>query len=254
MMLGMKTLIQKISILGLKEKETCVYSSLLSMSKGTVTDIAVKTGIKRTSVYQHLESLLKKDFISQTVSGKRVFYTAEDPQKILSFLTKKETEIQNIKKTVEKILPELKDLYKNSFSRPNIRFFRGKEGVKKVYEEMAISQKNIYSFFSPRRFFKVFSQKENDEILMRLFKNGGTIYNLIERSSAATERLKLQKYHEFVMSKMLPGHFTFSSDILIGKDMTAFISFDSLIAIVIEDDGIARLQKNIFMEFWKNLR
>ncbi|OGY89343.1 MAG: hypothetical protein A2458_00435 [Candidatus Kerfeldbacteria bacterium RIFOXYC2_FULL_38_9] len=89
---------------------------------------------------------------------------------------------------------------------------------------------------------------------MTLYKNGGMLYNLIEKSDEADKRLQIKKYNSFVKTKILPDKFTFNTDLLIVGDTIALISFDNLIAVTIQDAAIARLQKNIFEMIWKSIK
>lgn len=119
---------------------------------------------------------------------------------------------------------------------------------------MISSNKNIYSFFSPKKLFGLFSYEENDDLLMKLYNNGGILSNLIEKSDEADKRLEIKKYSKFVRNKILPDDFKFDTDLLIGNDSIAMISFDNLISVIIKDKAIANLQKNIFKTVWKSLK
>ena len=126
----MEKLREKLIGLGLKEKEADVYLAVLSFKKSTVTDINKKSGITRTNVYQYLESLLRKELICKTVSGKRLYYRAENPRNIISYLNKEKVEIERKKEKIEKIIPELKTIFNESMERPSVKFYEGKDGIK----------------------------------------------------------------------------------------------------------------------------
>lgn len=248
----MKNSEQKIFIPGLTEKEADVYLSVLSLGKATITDIARKSFIKRTSVYIYLKSLLQKDLISQTVFKKRIFYVAENPEKLTFLLQRRETSLTKERQVIEKILPELSSLFVHSFSKPNIFFYEGKNGIRLVYEKVLNHHKKIYSFFSPRKFFQMFSHKENKEIISLLEINGGILLNLVEKSDMDVKQFKIQEYKSFVRHKLLPKNFSFETDFLIAGDLLAMISFDKQIAVIIEDSAITHLQKQLFLTLWKN--
>lgn len=250
----MKTIASKLGKLGLKNKEITIYLSILSMGRGNITDISKKTGIKRTSIYQYLETLLKENLIYQTAVKKRTFYVSENPKKIIKLLENRKNEIEDRKKDIEKIMPNLESLYSMSFSKPSINFYEGKDGIKTVYNEMISSHKNIYSFFSPKKFFEIFSYAENDKLLMDFFHNGGMLYNLIEKSAETEKRLNIKKYGAFVKNKVLPDNFKFETDLLIGNDSVAMISFSNLTGVIVKDKAITDLQKNIFKHVWKSLK
>lgn len=245
---------EKLLNLGINDKEADIYLSILTIGQGTVTDIARKAGIKRTSIYQYIETLLKEGLVFKTAFKKRTLYAPEDPKKIIRLLEDKQNKIERNKQEMTEVIPGLESLYNASLSRPSVSYYEGKDGIREVYNEILLNNKNVYSFFSPRKVFKLFSYEENDAMLMKLYNNGGMLYNIIERSDEAEKRLEIKKYNAFVKSKVLNESFKFDTDLLIGKDEIAMISFDNLMGVLIKDKAIASLQKNIFQSIWKSLR
>jgi HTH-type transcriptional regulator, sugar sensing transcriptional regulator len=247
----MNNLKEKLANLDLSSREADVYLAILSLGKSSISDISRKSKIKRTTVYEYIESLLKKNLIYKTAEKKRTFYCVENPNKIIKLLDDKKAEIDFKKQQIGKVIPELQSLYSSSFNKPNISFYEGEQGIKQVYEEMLNTHKNVYSIFSPVSFFKLFSFEENHRLLMILFNNGGILHNLVEKSDKAIERLKRKEYSIFVKNKLLPDGFKFETDLLIVDDTIALISFRNLVGVIIKDRAIADLQKNIFNLIWK---
>ncbi|MFA5993928.1 MAG: helix-turn-helix domain-containing protein [Parcubacteria group bacterium] len=250
----MKMINDNLSKLGLKDKETEIYLAILGMGRGTITDISKKSGIKRTSVYQHLEVLLKEGLLYQTAVKKRIFYAPENPKKILSFMEKKKRDIDLKRQSIEKIIPELENIYARSFNKPQVSIYEGKSGIWEVYGKMTDTWQDIYSIFSPKAFFTLFSFEQNDKLLVRLEERGVKLHNLVEKSDTAFKRLKMKKYDSFVKSKVLPEELKFATDLLVTKDRLALISFSSLVAVVIEDKDIADMQRNFIKFIWKNAK
>lgn len=250
----MENIKEKLAVLGLSEKEIDVYSAILDLGKGTITDISRKTGIKRTTVYEYIESLLKKELLCKTADKKRTFYCLENPKKIARLLDKEKKEIEEKRSKIEKIIPELESLYSASFKKPSISFYDGKDGIKNVYQQILSTHKNIYSIFSPENFFKLFSAKENYDLMMGLYRNGGMLRSLVEKTSKPIKELKEKEYKKFIKSKQLPDGFKFETDLLVVNDTVALISFKSMVAIIIKDQAIANLQQNFINVIWKGIK
>ena len=250
----MENLKKALEELDLSDKESEVYLAVLALGKGILSDIARKARLKRTTAYEYVESLLRKGLIYKTAEKKRIFYCAENPQKIPKLFEKKKNEIENKERKMEKYIPELTSLFSASFSKPVISFYEGKDGIKEVYWQMLNTYKIVHSFFSPASFFKLFSLKENDELLKHLYKNGGELRNLVERSDKAVERLRQKEYNSFVKNKLLPEGFRFETDLLIVDDTVTLISFKNLVGVIIQDKAIAEMQKNIFDLIWKGIK
>ena len=106
----------QLAKLDLKDSEIKIYISLLSTGKASISDISRKTSINRTTVYSPLESLLKKGLLFKTTNKKRILYSAENPKKIISILKAEKRQLDQKQKNIEKIIPELEGIFKNSFN------------------------------------------------------------------------------------------------------------------------------------------
>lgn len=249
----MDKLEEKLGLLDLNRKEIAIYLAILSGGKNTISGISARSKVKRTSIYQHLQVLLDKGLVYKSADRKRVLYVAEDPEKIVNVVETQKRRLDRQKVELEKIIPELQSMFSVAFDKPKVNFYEGRDGIKNIYKEFLETHQNVYSFFSPHHFFKLFSQEENDELLMRLYKNGGQLHNLVERSDEAAARLKMEKYKRFTKSKLLPVDFKFENDLLVAGDKVALISFKNLIGVIICDQSIADLQRNMFKLIWSHI-
>src|SRR3989338_7780452 len=91
-----KELPAALRTLGFSEKEATVYVALLELGHGTVTEIARKAGINRTTGYDILDSLANKGVVN--VSGKepKQEYAAEPPESVIEYL-KREAEAAKVR-------------------------------------------------------------------------------------------------------------------------------------------------------------
>lgn len=249
----MENLEKKLLKVGLSEKAITVYLVLLAIGKGNVSAIARKSGLKRTSLYQYLDELLQRDFLYQTVKGKRVEYVAANPRKLLSSFEKEKRELEHRKAGVEVAIPELEALYLKSFRKPQVTFYEGRDRILEAYREIVETNQDVYSIFTPEHFFATFSKKENHELLGIIEKHGVKLNNLIEKSGAAIDRLKMRNYDTFVRSKILPEELKFASDLLVTGDRLMLVSFENLVAVIITDHAIADMQRRFLRFIWKNV-
>lgn len=114
--------------IGLDQKEIQVYIGLLELGDANIVEISKKSGVKRTTVYDVLNSLKAKGLVGQTKRKNRTLYFAENPQKL-------QQQIEEKRETIQKILPELLAITNKLENKPKIRFFEGIEGIKEVYKD-----------------------------------------------------------------------------------------------------------------------
>ena len=121
--------IMELSKIGLKEKEAKVYVALLKEVSCLANQLARKTNVLRSSIYDYLEILLEKGFITYTIQSGKKYFQAIGPQKILdNFEEKKLAE----EEALRKIVPELIKLQNISEKISKAEVFEGKEGMKSV--------------------------------------------------------------------------------------------------------------------------
>ena len=99
-----------ISILkeaGLTEGEIKVYLALLELGSSTTGPIIEKSRIARSIVYQILNKLEQKGLVSHVTKAKRKHYQAAEPNKILEYIDEREKLLEENRKKVERLLPEL---------------------------------------------------------------------------------------------------------------------------------------------------
>lgn len=114
--------------IGLNEKESKTYLSILELGSCTIKPIADKANVKRTSVYNFIERLVSMGLISQAKIRNRMHYQALPPTRLL------EIQKQNLM-SVEKLLPELMGMFNASVKKPKIQYFEGSDQIKNIIKE-----------------------------------------------------------------------------------------------------------------------
>ena len=121
-------LTKMLSGLGLDEKQAKVYLACLELGSATIQKIAQKAGVKRTSIYNFIDELIKFGLISKTQKDNRYYFLAETPE-TLKGLQEKRQEL------LEKAMPALIKKFELSPIITNFKYFRGQEGVRKIWKE-----------------------------------------------------------------------------------------------------------------------
>ncbi len=234
--------------LGLHEKEASVYVALLGLGESTVSEIAKRAGINRTTVYDILSSLGTKGLVS--ISGKepKQEYRAENPDKLITYLKSDlERKAQNIR-YAELILPELKSIHKIG-ERPRIKFYEGTDGLRDVYEDTLTSSETIRAYASvddmhdalPNYFPKYYKRRADKGINIR------AIVPKTEIGIARGERDKLEKRE---IAFVPPEKYYFSPEINIYDNKVMIASWREKLGIIIESAEIADAMKKIYELAW----
>jgi sugar-specific transcriptional regulator TrmB len=242
------TLAVALQGIGLPEKASSIYLALLKERKMTIAEISKETGIKRATCYEHIDLLLERDFIVRVPIGKRMFYSAVNPQRILNDLKKREGVFADKVK-------DMLVIYEKSVHKPKVVFYEGKREIRHIYDDLFKTVGDVHSIFPPERFFESFTEKDYDD-----FDKAISEHAIVSRDLFVSDKF-YKKIKEFraknpgahKMDKKLPLDFKSNVDMLIYNDKVALISLRDLSAIVIENKDIADLFKNMHSFIWKAL-
>lgn len=234
--------------LGLNQKESIVYLSLLELGEVLLEDVVKKSGVKRTTLYDVINSLKEKGLVGTSRRKKRVIYFAQDPRIL-------ERKIDEQKKTIKDVMPELLSLVNTIEKKPKVRYYEGEEGIKEVYmdtleyenQEMlgwvsgealrVFDEKFLHEYYLPERIKrKIWVRAIAPDV-----KNMQDFKNMDDKFIRKTKLISAEK-------------FPFNVEInLYGGKNIAIMSFKENFGMVIESKDFYITLKSIFESQWSLL-
>ena len=233
--------------LGLNKHESAIYLGLLELGPSQIAKIAEKISIHRPLVYKALPALLEKRLITQTKRAKRTIYMAEPPNRL-------EALFEDLKIDLFEILPDLEDQYSVSEHKPRVRFLQGRDGTKRVFDDIVRSLKKGDVFY--RYSSNTDGQEKKDKYVPRGYRKMRDEKKL-ERQVITNEQTgaqKVAKLDRFI--KIMPndfGPFEHNVTEIIYGDKIAYIDYNSETAMIIESKKIADFQRHLFKMLYKRL-
>jgi len=242
--------ISQLERIGLKEKESKIYIFLLKEGSSLANAIAKKTEILRSSIYDYLDVLLDKGFISYTIQSGKKYFQAVNPQKILdNFQDKKQEE----EETLKKIIPELTSIQNLASSKSKIEVFQGKEGMKTAMSYILRGRpKEILTSGSSGVGYKLLPfflehwhrERAKKKVKLRI------IYNDVPESIERIKNGPPLGYSEVRFSSV--AHTSLTGTLIYNNKICLTIwDLDNPYAILIESDSIAQSYKDNFELLWK---
>ncbi len=222
---------------GLTRIEAKIYIALLEHGSALAGQITRISGVHRRTVYDAIERLIEKGLVSYIVQNNRKYFEAVKPERLLELLEER-------KQNIAGLLPELQLRYNETEERKETTFFKGKLGVKSVFEDMlrakeililgaTTSNEDIIKYYFPH-FDKKRLQKK---IKLRMIF-----------SESAKKRLK--KY-ELCKVRFLPKQYETPTTIEIYENKVAIILWaEEPIAILINQKEISDSYKKYFELMW----
>lgn len=152
--------------LGLSDRQTDIYLTLLKQGPGSIRDIAAGAGVNRGTTYEELKSLRARSLVSYFPRGKRKFFCAEPPEKLVMIAEEKLSSLAQATNILKhEILPDLKDLKPDS-TTTNVRHYEGDEGIKHVLKDILSTVES-----TPDKLYRVYSSRQIRKYLYRPFPN-----------------------------------------------------------------------------------
>jgi sugar-specific transcriptional regulator TrmB len=93
--------------LGLTDSEIKVYLALLRLGQVTAGPIVTEAKVTRSKIYDILERLQRKGLVSTITRSQTKYFSAADPNSLLTYIEKKERALEKEKTAIKEILPEL---------------------------------------------------------------------------------------------------------------------------------------------------
>ncbi len=251
---------QSLKKLGFSEHESLIYSVLLANSPSGASFIANKCNLSRSSVYTVLNSLISKGLVSTTYKNEIKQFIAEGYPALEQRLKKEKNNVDSKFRLLENLKENIEMLTKDDLNIPQVMFFEGQEGLKRIYTSMMRQAPKDSIMFILRDEFVwqdewsfVFSQDWHDRIKRIKTEKNIQTKLLINSSKIEKEKVNYYKQRKNLEFKYLPPknsvkQFAFY---LVG-DTASIMSMENnnLIGIKITNQHLADNFMQVFKILW----
>lgn len=187
--------------IGVSDGEIKIYNVLLGTGATSVDGLNKKTGVDRRNIYDILNKLIERGFVSYMEENGKKTFRASNPESILNYLDEKRSDLEGVKEEITKLIPSIQQLLIPKPEEQFAEIFRGSEGMKSVWNDM-LNYDAIYwigsGLYVPERYPAFWKDWNKRRIKKRVES-----YNLIrhEKRGAFSEK-------EFKNFKFLPKEFS----------------------------------------------
>jgi DNA-binding MarR family transcriptional regulator len=225
--------------LSLSVKHARLYRALLSSGPLTIAELARGAKVHRPVAYALVPDLEERGIIKRVLSGKRVRYAAESPEKL-------EVLLEESRHASSSLLLELKELYGTRRKSPEISVASGKKGIAGVYDDILHTLKRGDTFYRyssagkkrPRHAY-VPANYEARRDAKRLER-----YVITNKRTSALKAKKLERYIKIIPAEF--DKFEYDITLLVYGNKVAYVDYTTDTAITIENPAIAQFQQKLF--------
>ena len=121
---------------GLSDREAKVYLICVKTGRATANRIAELAGLARSTTYDVLERLKSLGLVSTASVDNKMQFIVNDPSSLITSLDER-------KAAIRRIMPSLKETYRQVEDRPRAEVFQGKIAIIKLLDEILQSAKSL---------------------------------------------------------------------------------------------------------------
>ncbi|CAN5357291.1 hypothetical protein BH09PAT4_BH09PAT4_04420 [soil metagenome] len=241
--------------IGLETRDKRVYEALLERPQSSLRHIAATTGINRGSVYESIKQLVAAGLVGSIQSGKQQRYIAQDPSTIIELLKERQRQAQNAEALAARYVEELaRQQPEQALEAPSFAiYYEGDEGVAAILRDVlktmrTAKDKHYYVISSKQIRHYIYANFPN--FTRQRIKEGAEVSVIAIGEGGEQDPLSNRRW------LAMPTESNANCYTIIYADKTAFISINEqnvLSGIVVENDGVANLQKAQFDRLWATL-
>jgi sugar-specific transcriptional regulator TrmB len=135
------TLLEQI---GLNPTQAKAYLALISSGSLTPPQLSDKIQITRTNAYEVLKQLTELKLAIKSGAGAKLTYRPENPANLENLMESHRNQVIEHETRLRSLMPQLMTYFYTYSEQPGVRFYQGKEGIIKVYEDMLRTRQTIY--------------------------------------------------------------------------------------------------------------
>jgi len=236
----MKKIVDTLNMAGFSLNEIKIYLMLLNFGRSKIGEIVRELGLHKSSCYNSINSLIRKGIVSLVKIGEVSHFYAENPETIIDYIEEK-------KKNINEILPELKKSYSRVKDESVVKHFKGEKGIKSVLFDILREGENNDVFGSEGQLSDKMPIFVKQYIRMQNEKNIKT-RNLIGEG-------RKRKYSKGTLYKYIDKEF--ESNVvtnIYGDKIAILIWSDNPEAIIIENKVAADSYRSYFEFMWKHAK
>jgi len=244
----MNKVMETLKKLGLSEKEAKIYVAALENGESTVTYLSQQSGLKRTTMYDFLKELVEEGFLYKVQVGKRILYGATSPRQLIMLR----------RRAIERVEDELEHLEARQYSAfdiPKVKFFRGENGFKNIWDQILESTEKEYRIVTNGVMFSEYITENYlfDEIIEKKMKKCLRSKQLITPSKYAT-RITKRDEQENRVTRFLPADTVLEFTEIVSDSMVAYISeSEHNSQFIIQSKVFAHYRKQMFEALWDSI-
>lgn len=232
---------------GLDEQRATVYLAVLERFECRASEIAQALGIGRTTIYDNLDYLERRGFVSKYKKGNFHVFKALQPHEL-------EIRYKNHLTQLQELLPLFSTIAQSKSSLPTIQRFKGPFAARNIFEDILAKKPEEYCYISnPVETYKMVTRRYITRWIHRRVESKICCRGIRTlRLTDPGDRVFSEEKNFLRKLRYLPQGITFHATIYIYNDSVGLISsFREDEAMIINSPDISRTFQSFFEMIWR---
>ena len=235
--------------IGLDDKQIRVLIVLLQNGPMFASAIGKAAKLNRSTTYVILKELMARGLASSAKEESATRFQSIAPELLPGYIERRREELAESKKEIEEILPQIKMMRSKKNALPKVQFFQGKESVLQAYEDTLENneEKLLRDITGVDAVYSNIDKVFLDYYLKKRAKLGVKCIDIVPETEGG-RKSKADDHKYLRTTKFIPGKFNFDGEVSIYGNKVGLFSYanENPIALIIEDETIAKMMKQIF--------
>ncbi|MCC7357030.1 hypothetical protein IT408_00800 [Candidatus Uhrbacteria bacterium] len=227
--------------LGFTDSESKIYLITSEMGPSSVQEIAKRADVSRVTTYAVIESLTGHGLMSSVQKGKKTYFTAEAPERLVAYMQMRMRNMESTLKEVASAVDELKLM--RGGEKPVVKLFEGPEALKAIHDDVLLSKpKQVYEFGNLDEINTLYEGTDLDTFKQQLARMSPEIRGFM------LTRGELKSHGKNVVNvKLSKEKYSFDGDVLVYGTKVALSTFKGRqISVLIDSHILADTMRAMF--------
>lgn len=242
---------QCLTQLGCGDKECRFFLACFKLGPSSISDIASKARLQRSTAYLLAEQLAEKGLLTQDYRTYNKLYTAATPQTLVRLLEAKKRRVARLSADMQDNITTLESLYNASEALPVVTTYHGPSGLVSIWKDILGASGEILLWTNQATEPRLFASSQHQQFINERLQRKLPIRVLAVDNREG--RALLPGDSELLrQTRLLPPDTTFSAETYLYDDKMTILDYqNSLFGLVITNRLVHEAQKAMFEMAWE---
>ena len=237
---------QLLAQAGLNPTQAKAYLVLIAAGSLTPPELASKAQLARTNAYEVLKQLADLGLATKTGSAAKTTYRPANPVALEKLMETQRNQVIEQENRLRSLMPQLMSYFYTYSEQPGVRFFQGKDGLVKVYEDILRTRQPLCIIRTPAERL-TFGKPIVQHFIKERIKLGITAEAITPYRPNANKDPQVDAAQLFSRTFLPETDYDEPVEVDIYGDKVAILSFgQELTGIIIESPQIAQAMRQLF--------